>query len=188
MAKVAFNSSLRGLSGAIDNWVFRQVNDQTVISPRHKGPARAPSPAQIAQRDRFRRAQEYARKILADPCHRRVYDALAAGAKRRAAKLLESDFLTPPVVEAIELYGYSGRPGDVIRVIATDDVEVVSVNVALRDADEILEEGPAARVHGVWVYPATTAAPVDRPLTIEAVATDRPGNSAKGEVPVRFGA
>ena len=178
MAKVALNSSLRSLSGAIDNWVFRQVNDRTVISRQHKGPAPQPSPAQLLQRQRFKRAQEYAVTVLSDPCQRRAYEAIGAERKRRPDKILESDFLTPPVVDLIELSGYKGRAGNLIRVLASDDVEVVSVKVALRDAQgTVVEEGPAAKIHGVWVYSVTTHAPEPASLAIEATAMDRPGNT-----------
>lgn len=97
-------------------------------------------------------------------------------AKRQAAKLLESDFLTPPAVEAIELSGYNGRAGDTIRVIATVDV---AVTIAIRDTHGALRgEGPATEVHGVWLYQAQHDGPGSDAATIEATATDRPGNRA----------
>lgn len=99
----------------------RQDRHLNPVSGARRG---RPPPAQVAQRERFRLAQEYARNVLAEPCQRRVYAALAERVKRHPAKLLESDFLTPPVVELIELSGYVGRTGGTIRVIATDDIAV----------------------------------------------------------------
>ena len=70
-----------------------------------------------------------------------------------------------------------------VRVIATDDVEVVSVSVSLRTAAGAeLERGPGAKVHGIWRYPATVAVPPGERVTIHATATDRPGHEGVGEV------
>lgn len=61
------------------------------------------------------------------------------------------DFLKPPVVEAVNLTGCLGRVGDLTRVNASDDFEVVAVAVMIRDAaDAVLEQGPAALVAGLW--------------------------------------
>jgi len=183
MAKATFNSTLDGVSGRVDDWVFRRVKDKTVIARRPEASRRRPTKAQIAQRDRFRLAGEYAARILADPWQRRVYDAIAAERNRRADKLVMSDFLTPPEVELIELSGYHRRPGDVIRVIATDDVAVVSVRVKIESASGTkIEEGAANEVHGVWIYTATAAAPAGASLRITAIATDRPGHEGAATV------
>src|SRR5581483_8258437 len=101
----------------------------------------------------------------------------------RADKLVAADFLNPPVVEEIDASEYEGQPGGLIRVIATDDVEVVSVGVAIRTASGVLvEDGSATKLHGVWRYVATGAAPAGAPLVITATAKDRPGHSGVGRV------
>lgn len=142
-----------------------------------------PSAAQLKQRQRFSRANEYSRSVLADPCHRMAYEALAKSLNRRMDRMVASDYLTPPEVRHIELSGYHGQPGDVIRVVAVDDVEVVSVHVELRTAaDTILEQGAATPRHGVWNYSATIAPPPGEKLTITATAADRPGNKATASV------
>ena len=121
----------------------------------------------------------YAKRVLADPLQRELYQQLGAARKQPPNALLISNFLHPPTVDRIELVGYRGQPGDPIKVLATDDIEVVSVTVAIRAAGGApVETGPATKVHGVWVYTATTRAPEGRSLVIEATATDRPGNKA----------
>ena len=88
------------------------------------------------------------------------------------------DFLKPPVVEAIDATGYHGVVGDLIKVSARDDFEVASVSIVIRDAaDAVLEQGPAALVGGQLTYATTVAVPAGDTVTIEAVATDRPGHT-----------
>jgi hypothetical protein len=177
MAKVTLHPAIQRLSGATGGLVFRHINDKTVASRRAAPGSNTPSPAQSAQRERFRQAAAYARNVLADTCQKRVYAALARERGRRVDKLVESDFLTPPWIEAIEPADYRGRAGAAIRVLAFDDVEVVAVSVAILTAeDRLLEEGAAEKVHGVWVYRTTTDAPAGAALTVTATARDRPGN------------
>jgi hypothetical protein len=179
MAKVDLNPSFHSVSGALGAFVYRKVRGQTIMTarPKRDGKKRKPSAAQIAQRKRFAAAGDYVRKVLADPWQRRVYEALGRERNRRADKLVASDFLTPPVVDEIELSGYRGRAGDLIRVLATDDIEVVSVQVTIDTAKGArVEAGPATKVHGVWRYTTTAAAPAGEPLVITATAKDRPGH------------
>lgn len=61
---------------------------------------------------------------------------------------------------------------------ARDDFEIASVSVVIRDAaDAVLEQGPAVLAGGLWTHAATGAAPAGETVTIEAVATDRPGHT-----------
>lgn len=179
MAKVTLNPALQRLSGRSGNLVFRQVGDRTIAAKRPEAAKTKVSAAQRTQRDRFRQATDYARRVLDDPCQRRAYERLAAERKRRADKLLTSDFLTPPVVEAVEVSGYRGKRGQRIRVLAFDDLEVVSVEIEIRTAaGNLVEKGAAVSVHGVWNYVATADAPAGERLAVAATAKDRPGNTA----------
>jgi hypothetical protein len=177
MAKIILNPAVNGFSGRSGNLVYRQVGDETIVAQRPSRPTRAATPAQLAQRERFRLAGAYATRVLADPFQRRVYETMAASLNRRADKIVAADFLTPPVVETIDLSAYRGKIGDVIRIIATDDIEVVSVNVAIQTAaGNTFEQGAASKVHGVWIYTATIDAPAGERLAITATAKDRPGH------------
>jgi hypothetical protein len=109
-----------------------------------------------------------------------MYERLATARNRRVDKLLMSDFLTPPVVEEIDLSGYQRRPGDLVRVIASDDLEVTGVEVAVHTVSGVrIEHGAAGQVHGVWCYRAAAPAPTSEPLVITAIARDRPGNEGR---------
>src|SRR4051794_12233702 len=111
MAKAHLNSAFDGFSGRSGGMVFRTVRGQTFISQRPSPIRGRASAAQKQQRDRFALATAYAKQVLSDPCQRRVYEALATDRNRRADKLLISDFLTPPVVDEIDVSGYQRQPG-----------------------------------------------------------------------------
>jgi hypothetical protein len=179
MAKATFNPWLIGVSGKSGDLVFRKHKKQTVVAqlPRKMpGPA---TPRQLLQREQFKSAQIYARKILSDDLQREAYLRLAKAQDRRVNKIIESDFLLPPIVDRIDLKQYTGRAGGMIRVLAHDDLEVVAVFVTIETKDGIiLEGGTAAKSHDVWRYLTMTDVPEGKSLTITATAADRPGNSA----------
>lgn len=165
----------------MDDVIYRQVGDQVIMQGRPESRTRAWTPTQVAQRERFAQAVEYARKVLQDPWQREVYAELAKERGRRADKLVTSDFLTPPEVRRVDLTAYRGQPGGTIRIIAVDDIEVVDVRVTIQSsAGAVLEQGAARKVHGVWLYTATVAAPAGERLTVAATARDRPGNETTG--------
>ena len=179
--KLTLHPTFKTISGMMDDVVYRQVGDQVVIQRRPRARTREWTPAQVAQRERFAQAVSYAQRVLGDPWQREMYAELAKERRRRADKLVTSDFLTPPEVRRVDVSTYHGQPGDLIRIIAVDDIEVVSVQVMLAAATgAVLEQGQAGRQHGVWLYPATTLAPAGERITVSAIATDRPGNQATG--------
>lgn len=176
MGKTPLNPAVGELTGRIDGWVYRRVHGQTVVSRRPRKTKNIATEAQVVQRDRFASAIAYAKRILSDPLHMRTYQSLARTQDRRYDKLLVSDYLTPPSVEEIDLSGYHRLPGSRVSILAVDDVEVVSVKIAIHTAAGLLvEEGLATKDHEIWRYHATRAAPAGA-LTVTATATDRPGH------------
>jgi hypothetical protein len=157
--------------------VFRRVRGKTVIAQRPYLRSSEGSAAQQAQREKFTLARAYAKGVLADPWQRQAYEKTAKRNNRRVDLLVVSDFLTPPVVEVLDVSGYQRQPGGIIRILAEDDIEVVSVEVILETiSGESIERGFATSVHGVWCYRTTTSAPMDVPLVVTAIALDRPGH------------
>ena len=77
-----------------------------------------PTKAQRAARFRFVAAQEYMKKVLADPCQAEAYDVLAKALKRRADKIVAGDFLNPPEVQRIDVGACHGQPGERITILA----------------------------------------------------------------------
>jgi len=183
MAKITLNSALHDIRGKIDNWVYRKFGDQMIIGrrPEFSGPASA---AQQAVREQFRAAAAYAKAVFADPVQRPPYETAARARGMSLFAFVMGDFLNPPVVSVIDAAGYHGRVGDLIKVAASDDFEVVAVDVAIRNAaDGVIEQGPAALAGGLWTYAATVAVAAGDTVTIEAVAKDRPGHPGSKTVP-----
>jgi hypothetical protein len=181
MATAQLHPVFEGIHGRSGEMVFRRTRTGIVIARRPDTRERNASSAQQAQRERFALAADYARRVLTDPWQRKIYERIAAERNRRVDKLLMSDFLTPPVVEEIGVSGFRGHAGDVVRVLASDDIAVTSVEVAIETASGApVEKGSAANIHGVWCYTARVAAPAGEATVIRATARDRPGNEGRG--------
>ena len=182
MGKTPVNAALGSLSGRIDDFVYRQLEGRTIVARRARE-REVPLPltaAQVAVRERFRRAADYARAVFADPPRKQAAQALAARRGFSAARLfafLVQDYARPLAITELDPAGYTRQIGDRVKVYAQDEGEVVGVRVALKAADgTVLETGAAMKVDAAWVYTATTTVPPGDPVTIEATAEDRPGN------------
>jgi hypothetical protein len=179
VAKIELNSAIRRIRGTMDNWVYRKNGDGVAIAKRPTRTA-APSPAQLAVREQFRAAAAYARTVQLDPVQRPRYEAAAKAKGMRPFAFAVADFLNPPAVLAIDLTSYHGLAGDLIKVRARDDFEVMSVTVAVRDGEgAVIQEGAAVLTDGVWQYTTTVGIARDESVTINATATDRPGRTGR---------
>lgn len=183
MAKVTFNSSVAGVRGKVDRWIFREQNGTTVVVPFRQRPDK-PSATQLDRRRRFKEAQAYAAAVLSDPLKRECYRMLGAARKCPPNALLISNFLNPPTIDHVECAGLKGQPGDSVRVIASDAIEVTGVTITLRRQDGgAIESGEATRDHDLWVYRCASACSGEMPLQIEIAARNRAG--AVGTLTVR---
>ena len=180
MAHVKLNPALLIILGKVGNLVFKMRYGSIYASRRPASRRRRFTGPQKAMQERFRRGTSYGKSVLADPQARAPYDAVARKRGKPVLSLMVADFLNPPVIDEIDLGGYDGQIGSTIRVRATDDFGVTSVNVLISGASgEAIEGGPAtaqSRNSGRWVYTATTSVPGGIPVCVEVTATDRPGN------------
>ena len=180
MARVNKNIITQGLSGMLGGQVvFSQRADGRTIVSVAPGPSTAPvTPAQLAQRRRFQQAVIYAQGRAQDPATRAAYADAAAERGQSVFNVLVADVLHAPDIQEIDLSGYTGRVGDVIRVTAVDDFEVAEVRVKIENGDgSLVEEGAATRQSDPhqWVYTArvANASLAGDKLTVRA--SDRPG-------------
>ena len=176
--RIQLNRAFRGMQGVMDDVIYKRFEDRTISAvkpPPFEGP---PTPAQERVRTRFKEAAAYARAVFADPARKAVYEAEAkALGTQTVFALVMSDFLNLPEVKEVDLALYHGRVGDPVVINAEDDFEVVSVKVTIRDeAGVTLEQGFAVKGDTRWIYHATTVAPTNQNVTIEAEAKDRPGH------------
>jgi hypothetical protein len=94
MAKIKLDPLFAEISGTLGDLVFkRSRNGQTIVSKRPRKSSAEPSPAQLAQRERFRLAAAYATAALADPELGALYRERAAKAGMSAYALARTDYL-----------------------------------------------------------------------------------------------
>lgn len=169
---------MENISGKIGDLVFRRYEGQVVIARKPDTEGRVQSASQLGHQERFRLAAVYAKAMLGDPALRAVYEAAAKLKNKPVFALAVGDFLNAPTVDDIDLRGYSGQVGEKILIRATDDIEVVSVAVAIRNAaGGVQEQGAAVFDQGSWRYTAQTAmTPLPVSFAVDVTAMDRPGN------------
>lgn len=178
MAKLQLNGWIKDMRGASGDVVFKRTFGRLIVAQKGTLNEVPPTEGQLAVRQRFTAASRYARNVLADPVLRLPYVAAAEARNTSAFGLAAGDYLKLPEVTEVDLAEYFGRVGDPIKVTAGDDFGLVSLKVTIRnEAGTVLETGLAtANAVGTWVYRATTVAPTNQNLTIEAEAKDRPGH------------
>jgi hypothetical protein len=180
MPKVTFNKLVDHISGRIGNFIFYQADGQNLSRtvPQVKSERTA---KQKTNSERFLAAQKYAGTALQDPAVKAAYKAACRG-HQNPRNLAIRDAMRPPVVEWIDLSGYTGKPGQIVRVKATDDFRVVEVKVTLRGpGGELIEEGVAVvgSAQGEWRYTSTAEVAPGQSVLVLAVARDNPGNTAE---------
>lgn len=188
MATPRLNPILDGLSGQVGNLVFSERYGKTVMSRKNTA-KREFNENQKAQQLKFATAAQYSKAVLADAQARIPYDEAAKEKNTPVSGLIVADYLNKPNVEDIDLGLYGRQVGDKILVLATDDFEVMSVDVQIKNAngDEV-EHGAAVKspeALGRWVYTATVQVPANEAFSVVAVATDRPGNKGTKTVTVQ---
>ncbi len=180
MAKSQNNVLTHGLSGKIGNMlVFSQRGGKTIVGtvPRRSDKV---SEAQKEQRRRFQQAVLYATAAQQQP----EYAEAAAQQGKTPYIVAVADFLKAPDVERIDLSGYTGKVGDPIRIVVTDDFAVKSVAVRITNADGSLVEEGAAQPTPTgyeWLFTATQPNENLAGDKIEIFASDAPGNAARHE-------
>src|SRR5689334_20216574 len=132
MAKIKLNPVFAGMSGKMGNMIIKtSKNGQTYITSCPKKSKAKPSEAQLARRQAFGKASDYAKAALADEARRAFYEALAEASNMTVRALCVGDYLNAPTIDDLDSSLYHGQMGDCIRITTNDDVGVVEVNVRL---------------------------------------------------------
>ena len=93
MPKAKLDPLFIGISGTLGDFVFRRSKrGEVIISRRPRKSNAEPSPAQKAQRERFKLANAYANAALADPDLRAIYEERAAKEQKSAFSLARTDY------------------------------------------------------------------------------------------------
>lgn len=161
--------------------VFRNRNGQSVLAKPPKKQAGEPSEAQMETRKNFLKASRWAKSIITDPVLGPDYEARAGNGKS-AYVLAMTDFLCPPVIDAIDASGYRGNIGDKIMVDASDDFSVAEVRLKIANPQgEVVEEGLCQKDqhHENWVFTATETVASITGLILTARVKDNPGHAGE---------
>jgi hypothetical protein len=145
------------------------------------GSTKEPSAAQIAHRERFRRAVEYGKYVMSNEAIRALYEQAAADQDASIFAVCIADYLKAPSIDSIDASAYTGNVGDTVQIIASDDFGVARVDVLLTDDDEgtIIESGQAVQMgSGHWTYTATQPVSAGTTVQFQVTAADRPGGTA----------
>lgn len=175
MPKVKFNQLVESFSGRIGNVIFYAADGQNLsrTAPRVTGQR---SEKQAANSARFLAAQQYAAEALQNPALKAAYKAVCVG-HQNPRNLAIRDAMRAPVVERVDLSGYSGKAGQVVRIQATDDFRVVEVSVCVSNClGEVIEEGNADLDANGWCYTARTEVAPGQSVLLTVRAKDTPGN------------
>jgi hypothetical protein len=184
MATSKNNVLTHGLSGTIgDLLVFRNKGNQVIVASRPKERSTEYSESEKAHQQRFQRATIYGRTAVADPNLKADYIA-AAKEGQTAYNVAVADFFHAPDIDSIDISGYTGKVGEVIKIKVTDDFKVSEVKVSIYNADGTeVEHGTAVQSNfSEWVFTAQVANASVEGDRIEVKAYDLPGNESLKEI------
>jgi hypothetical protein len=168
MALVRQNIVMQGLSGTLGEQLVIKVakGGRTIVSVKPTfDENRAFSAAQQEQQQAFREAVAYAKEQKDN----QIYIAKAEGTSKNAYNLAMADWFHAPEILEINLDGWSGEAGQVLRIRVQDDVQVQHVEVMIMDeADTLLEQGSAVDVGALWWEYTTTGTASGNPKVVVA--------------------
>ena len=186
MGKPKSNPNLRALSAMLgDTVIVRKVRGQIHLINRRPRQVR-PTKNQLAQRERFREATQYASQQVSQAESKALYETGITKKKHTSHLVALSDYLNAPKVSQVDTIRYHGKVGDTLTVHATDDFMVTKVIIVITDAAGAqIEKGEAMRHEqngNLWEYQATAANAVLKGTTISVTAYDRPRNKGTAVV------
>lgn len=169
--------NLRGMIG--DQLVFRRLRGKTVVSHKPGAPG-TQSEKQRENRRRFRHATKYAKFVLNDPAKKAYYQQKARKLNLpNAYTAAITDYMRRPVIKAVTTAARRKDGCRIIKVTATKrDFAMGNVEIMIKNAlGQVVERGAATRKEAAsphWHYQPAIMLTED--LSINVIATDRPGN------------
>jgi hypothetical protein len=108
-----------------------------------------------------------------------IYRLKAEVTGKRPFNIAVADWFHAPEILEVNLSGWNGPAGGLVRVRAIDDVQVKRVIVRFNDAaGELLEEGAATEAGALW-WNYASVTPMTGAVTVTVTAVDLPGNMAE---------
>jgi len=173
--------------GKIGEVVIRKRRGKFYVSSVPKSTNIPPSKKQMAHRERFKKALEYARQATEEGSPTKaLYEKLAQRKRREPRNVAVADFFRAPVIEEVDLSAYRGRPGDRIGIWAEEVgtlVASVRVTILTAQGEEVERGGATLDEHSTtdWSYLCSSKVEGDK-VTVVVSATDLPGNETTRKV------
>ena len=158
MAKFKMNKMVESASGKVGNMVFRQVGRTTLYTQAPEREHLIASEGQLAQRQRFKRATDFAKSSLLNPEVKTMYEKRSEGEDfMNAFSAAIADYLHTPKIDSVDLTAYTGQAGESIKIQVFETTKVVSAKVTIALADNTLvESGEATLIDAFnWEYVTT---------------------------------
>lgn len=178
ITKSLVTAGFRGSVGG--TLVFRRVNGQTIVSASPERGSKEPSEQQLKQRERFRLATLYSRRVKADPLLLEEY-ILVCKSKgfQNVGSLIIADYFRSPEIISQKVSTDATTGILALEAIVVDYMRVKSVTVAVKSPDgSVLEsgEGSVGLDKQTWKYNFQNATNLVAGVSFEITATDLPGN------------
>ncbi len=172
------NPTVDLFSGKLGNMVHRHLWGKHVVSRLPDFSDRVLSSKQVAQNEKYKGAGVIWKGMAAEV--KAAYKAWGKRLNKPPYALFNKNCARPPTVEGVDVSQYGGQAGQTIRIRAVDLFEVASVEVKVREAGgNVVEKGAAVRSGSdprEWVYQTTATVQNPAGASVEAVATNWPGN------------
>ena len=169
----------KNYSGVFGSQVtLKSRKGKSVITMPSVRPKLVPSEKQIAVRERFKLAANYARNAMKDPQLKAMYSE-RVHKSLSPFRLAANDFLQIPHIQSIDPSGYRGEAGQKIIVIARDNFKLESVTMKITDSSgKLVEEGDCVLSMPTGNYEYTTGSQVPSLAGVVLLARvkDLPGN------------
>ncbi|KIC93125.1 hypothetical protein [Flavihumibacter solisilvae] len=181
MAKTNNNALVHNFSGRMGDIVFRRLKSgKTIVCRAPVSKTNwAPTPGQAKNRERFKKANAYGLKAMADPELRSFYSNLI---KRKPHLTVQTiavrDFRKSPKVTEIKIMEW--RDQVIIRVFAKDDTRVVGLTVTIIDeyGQEVISgEATPEDYQSYWEFCGGRLPGLRGAYMVEAIARDMAGNT-----------
>jgi len=183
MAKVTLHPMFKDLKGAVGGFVYKTMFNKSVVQEKTDTSGQPRTEAQLEAQEDFKEAAVFGKIVLADPVAKALYTEKAREKGQPVFSLTIADFYHAPQVDEVDLSGYTGRAGDPVKVVASDDFQVMEVTVNVtNDGGQVIESGTAVETpagSGSWLYTATQNVAVGTTVRIAVTAKDRPGHAGE---------
>lgn len=185
MARITSNPIMTGARGMLGNVVvYRQFRGQTLLCNRPEK-RNTITPHQQRMKTRFLEAVAFAKKQIADPVTKALYQPGPESKFTSAYAAALADYLKRPVIDDVDVSCYKGDDGDAIVVTASDVAPTLTVMVSVVDAHgSVIEQGEAITAIRTnrYVFKVSKRNDFIKGSTIRVTVRDRPGNVVEREL------